>query len=147
MEKKVGTMSEEGRDVHEGGCLCGAVRFAARGEPFSTNACYCTQCRRQTGSALPSFASWKPDRFALTKGATSFHMASEKAERHFCPSCGSPIFWRKRATGDVDVFVGVLDRPEAVRPPDIQLWTRHRLPWVPPLPGVRDHAQGMQDEE
>jgi len=29
--------------VHEGGCLCGAIRYRVEGAPFNTNVCYCTQ--------------------------------------------------------------------------------------------------------
>ena len=125
-------MAEE---THEGGCLCGAVRYRATGAPVSTNACFCSQCRRQTGSALPAFATWTIDRFALLSGEVAGYSATPKAERQFCPRCGSPLFWRSKKGNEIDIFLGTLDAPERVGPPAFAIWTRHRMPWVAPTGG------------
>ncbi|WP_207484610.1 GFA family protein [Arenibaculum pallidiluteum] len=122
-------------ETHEGGCLCGAVRYRVSGIPVSANACFCTMCRRQTGSALPAFATWNRAQFVLLAGEPAAYAASPKAERQFCPRCGSALFWIKNGGEEVDVFLGSLDAPERIRPPDYAIWTRHRLPWVPPLGG------------
>jgi Glutathione-dependent formaldehyde-activating enzyme len=38
--------------IHEGGCLCGAVRYRVIGEPNLAAVCHCTRCKRMTGSAF-----------------------------------------------------------------------------------------------
>ena len=131
----------------EGGCLCGAVRYRAEGEPDATNLCYCTQCRRQTGSAMPAFATWKADRITVLRGEPAAFRATDQAVRHFCRDCGSPLFWRENGSSSIDVFLGTLDRPKAVRAPDDQIWTVHRLPWVPPLPEVPVRAGPWQEQD
>jgi hypothetical protein len=114
----------------EGGCLCGAIRFRASGDPVRTSLCYCTQCRRQTGSAMPAFAVFPVQAVAVVRGAPASFAASEKADREFCPSCGSPLFWRGRNDPLVDVFLGTFDQPDDLPRPLRQIWTMHRLPWV-----------------
>lgn len=36
--------------MHEGGCLCGAVRYRVEGEPARSSVCSCTCCQRRTGT-------------------------------------------------------------------------------------------------
>ena len=34
----------------QGGCLCGAVRYEILSDPEVTGVCYCSSCRRLSGS-------------------------------------------------------------------------------------------------
>ncbi len=38
--------------THEGGCLCGSIRYTVSGDPFIAVACHCKQCQLRTGSAF-----------------------------------------------------------------------------------------------
>ena len=31
---------------HEGGCVCGSVRYVARGDPLRVTVCHCTWCQK-----------------------------------------------------------------------------------------------------
>jgi len=60
--------------------------------------CHCTNCKRRTGSAFGISAYF--DRAAVLgiTGKTSiyaFHHAAQShdQERHFCPNCGTTLFW------------------------------------------------------
>ena len=35
-----------------GGCLCGAVRYEATGDPIVTGYCHCADCRRNSGAPV-----------------------------------------------------------------------------------------------
>ena len=74
--------------VHQGGCLCGAVRYKTTGTPNDTNICYCTQCQRQSGAPLPAFANFDRDKFEMIQGELGSYRASDTASRQFCPTCG-----------------------------------------------------------
>jgi hypothetical protein len=35
---------------HTGGCLCGAIRITATGQPNRTGLCHCLDCRKHHGA-------------------------------------------------------------------------------------------------
>src|SRR5262249_28042337 len=92
---------------HEGGCLCGAVRYAASAAPVRTTICHCTFCQRLTGSAFlvePIFA-----RDAVEfRGATPARYAhrsdgsGKQVGVNFCAACGTVLFL------DFELFPDVL---------------------------------------
>jgi len=127
---------------HTGGCLCGAIRFRARGEPTKTNICYCTQCRRQTGSPMASFVTFSVTGFELLSGSVLSYRASDFATRQFCGRCGSALFWRRDGSEELDIFLGSLDRPDEMPMPQKQIWTQHRIAWVPAQPEIPPFEEG-----
>jgi len=54
-----------------------------------------------------------------------------KALRHFCGTCGTPLYYINETTlpGLVDLQSATLDDPCAV-PPQIQVQVAERLPWL-----------------
>lgn len=124
---------------HEGGCLCGAIRYRAAGAPLRVGLCHCGQCRRQTGSALPSFVTWPRSAFEITKGQPAGIRLSDFATRQFCRDCGSPLFWRADKGEEITVLLGSLDDAEAMPKPSYELWTERRMHWVPELPGIKSY--------
>ena len=107
----------EGR--HEGGCLCGAVRYAVTGAPTKSGICHCGMCRKQTGGVLMAWGVWPRDRFADLSGDTTRIQTSPAAARRFCPTCGSTVFFEFESTGasgPVEIMLAGLDRMEAISP-------------------------------
>ena len=45
--------------------------------------------------------------------------------------CDSALFWRRDGSDELDIFLGSLDRPAEVPMPQKQIWTQHRMAWVP----------------
>src|SRR5437016_14437903 len=72
--------------TRNGGCTCGAVRYAVRGEPTKVGICHCTSCRKETGSVFMAYADWLPQAFETTGEVRTFD------GRSFCPNCGSRLF-------------------------------------------------------
>ena len=54
-------------DQFEGGCLCGAVRFVATGQPESVAWCHCQSCRKHSGAPVSVFQAFKRATYAVTK--------------------------------------------------------------------------------
>lgn len=75
-----------------GGCLCGAVRFAATLADRTLRVCACTQCLRQNSG--PWFDL--PTVMAVSFGGEVSEYASSPGHRRgFCASCGSTLYWRR----------------------------------------------------
>jgi len=53
--------------MHKGSCLCGAVRFAVRGELPEASACHCSKCRKHTGH-YEAGVDVPRDAFSMTGG-------------------------------------------------------------------------------
>ena len=113
-----------------GGCLCGAGRYRATADPVRAVICHCGTCRKVSGAAFLSFVHFPKDAFTWTSGAPTRYRSSAYAERGFCPQCGSTLTMHEDVLDDrVQVSLGSLDRPEAVRPND-HVWSESQLPWL-----------------
>ncbi len=119
-----------------GGCLCGAVRITATGQPYRVGVCHCLDCRKHHGALFHSSAIFPDTAVTVTGETHSFR------NRHFCPTCGSSVFGR---SGDeVEVNLGTLDAPDQFRP-TYELWTIRREGWLPPFPGVRSYSRNREN--
>jgi hypothetical protein len=113
-----------------GGCLCGHVRYAADGAPFHETICHCSVCRRAAGAPMVAWFSVPRAGFRVVAGTPARFASSARAERTFCPRCGTPLTFEARDLADeVDVTTASLDDPEAV-PPHDHTHTETRLRWV-----------------
>lgn len=123
-------MTAAADEIHDGGCLCGAVRYRARGRPLNVNHCHCRMCVKASGAPIVTWATFPLDAFDFTLGAPTVRRSSAIAVRGFCAACGSALTWEGDANpGHIDVTVGTLDQPERVAPRE-HLWTEGAVPWL-----------------
>ena len=73
-----------------GRCFCGAVRFAAAGQPFQVSWCHCRDCRRQSGAPAVVWAGFRSDEVTF-EGAPKRRQSSPHITRSFCAECGTPM--------------------------------------------------------
>ena len=118
----------------EGGCHCGAVRYAVEGEPKHVAICHCSDCRRSSGAPMVSWAAYAEAEFALTQGALARFSSNGTATRDFCPKCGTGIAYRNQQAlpGLVDVQSATLDDPAALVP-QAQIMVAERIGWMEDL--------------
>ncbi|MFG1344517.1 GFA family protein [Xanthobacter autotrophicus DSM 431] len=109
----------------EGGCLCGQLRYRIR-RIHSVYWCHCTMCRRSSGSGAIPWVTVAREDFELIAGTPRAYASSPGVERRFCGACGSPIVFDMAREAQVDVTVGTLDAPDAVRPTH-HIWSRSAL--------------------
>ncbi len=116
--------------THEGGCLCGAIRYRILEPMRSVAHCHCAMCRRASGGTAVTWVTVAVERVAVTRGQPAVYRSSEHAERQFCPTCGAQLtFWSKKHPREIDVTLATLDHASD-HPADHHVWTRSRLPWL-----------------
>ncbi len=82
-----------------GSCLCGAVTFEIENAPQKVGACHCGMCRKASGGIYLALHLTKDQvRFDGEESIASYR-SSDWAERCFCKTCGSSLFYRVTAPG------------------------------------------------
>ncbi len=123
-------MSQVKAPVAEGGCQCGAVRYAFYAPLENAHACHCRMCQRAVGGAFALLAGGKKSNFAWTKGEPAFFESSNLAKRGFCRACGTPLsFAYHLPEARTYVTIGSLDDAEGA-PIIKQYGIESRLSWV-----------------
>ena len=117
----------------KGGCLCGAVRYAATAEPVFSAVCHCRDCKRFTGSAFGALVGVPKTALKIEGAPKTFSSLGGSGKpilRHFCPQCGSSIAAEPAALpGLIILNLGTLDEPAALTPTR-QIFCDDALPWV-----------------
>ena len=124
--REVSTRASHG---YEGGCLCGAIRYASRAAPVATGYCHCRLCQRSSGAPVLAWGAFPISSFAYLSGDPSVYRSSSHGQREFCARCGSQLAYRESAGArSVDVNLATLDDPGALEPRS-HLWTKSRIRW------------------
>jgi hypothetical protein len=117
------------RDRWEGGCLCGAVRFRAKGPPNWTVWCHCQSCRKHCGAPAAAFVAFDEAVVEVTKGEITKFGSSPGMLRGFCSTCGSTLTCQGgQRPGELHFHLGAMDHPEEL-PPMAEFFPEERLPW------------------
>jgi hypothetical protein len=133
--------------TREAACHCGQLRLEVEGEPFAVSICNCLACQRRTGSAFGMQAAFKADQVQVLGRFNDYTRISDEADRkphafHFCPECGSQVFYTESADADlVVVSVGSFADP-SFPPPTESGYDSRRHPWV----GLPDSIQRFAPE-
>src|SRR5215471_16458514 len=86
-------MQEDDEMAITGGCHCGAIRYEAEGEALTHALCHCSDCRRSAGAPMVGWTMYRRDAVKITGSAPKIYNSSEHGRRHFCPDCGTGLFY------------------------------------------------------
>ena len=129
--------------VYPGGCLCGAVRYEARGVPRYLCFCHCESCRRAFGAPLVPWATFARAELNITRGTLTQYRSSAGVLRGFCAACGSSLTYLNEARAeDIDLALASLDEPGALAP-TMHMWVKDKLPWVSIEDGLPRYPAGL----
>jgi hypothetical protein len=99
-----------------GGCLCGAVRYEARPETREGYYCHCRMCQLAFGNTRAAFLNLRQDQVRWSGTPPKVYASSKFALRGFCGNCGTPLSFAYVGSANMDLSVGSLDDPGAVKP-------------------------------
>ena len=126
-------MSDDAPILHAGGCLCGALRYEAEGEPMFAGYCCCADCRKASGSGFIPFMGFAAAKLRVTGEALQYRSPAfngGEAVRNFCPACGSLVFGGVIGESESHtVYAGSLDDPSGFKP-KVAIFNRRRPDWV-----------------
>jgi hypothetical protein len=125
--------------IYSGGCLCGAVRYEARGEPTYMGYCFCPDCRKASGSGFIPFMGF-PASVMTFKGETlQYRKPAESGRisvRNSCPNCAGLVFGGEVGISDsFTIYAGSLDDARLFKP-TMAIFTRDRPDWALMPPGL-----------
>ncbi len=119
--------------VLRGGCLCGEVRFEVTLPLARFVYCFCSRCRKATGSERATNLYVSPAQLSWTQGEKSVRRwdlpTAKSFATAFCTRCGCPVPHATRSGREVIVPAGSLDDPPPGAPGERSEW-ESRAPWV-----------------
>lgn len=131
----------------EATCACGQMKIKMEGDPKFVALCNCLKCQRRTGSAFGMSAYFDDEQIIETAGETKKFVIESpnggRAERSFCPTCGTAVYWATKAMpGKTAVAVGCFSDPQFPQPM-VSVWESSKHPWL----GLPDewHRSDQQD--
>ena len=131
--------------TREAACQCGQLRLEVTGEPFAVSICHCLACKRRTGSAFGMQAGFKADQVQVAGRFKDYSRISDESDRkehvsHFCPECGSQVFYTEPTEPDlIVVAVGSFADPSFPAPTESGYDSR-RHAWVGLPDSIAKHA-------
>lgn len=126
-------------------CACGALRLILNEPPHLTALCHCFACQRRTGAPFSSNAFYSIDCVEISGASKEFIRTAEsgrKVRMHFCPTCGSTVYWKADVSPSwIGVAAGSIADP-AFAPPSISVFEQSKHKWVQ-LDETVEHFQGL----
>jgi len=110
----------------EGGCYCGAVRYAAEGEAAFKAQCHCRECQFFSGGSPNVFVGVPRDAVRFTKGKPKGFERSDletPVRREFCAECGTHMVSYPISAPVAVIKVGTLDDPTQFEAPQMAFYT------------------------
>ena len=119
-------------------CRCGQLSATVTGEPVRVSVCHCLNCKKRSGSAFAVQARWPRDQIDIEGRSKTFVKVADsgnKATFHFCPECGSDVFYEIDGKFDdkfndlIAIPLGAFDDPFFLAPA-FSVWESRKHDWL-----------------
>ncbi|KRG71246.1 GFA family protein [Pseudoxanthomonas dokdonensis] len=118
------------QDAHQGGCLCGQLRYRISAALEDIAHCHCRMCRKASGGIVTTWVTVPLAAVQWIHGTPRTFASSTHTTRYFCAGCGAQLaLYTQRAADTIDITVATLD-DAARHPANRHIWYDSRLPWL-----------------
>jgi len=120
---------------HVASCSCGQLELNYNGEIRKTSLCHCLECQKRTGSAFGYQARFEKNKVSIRGSSTEYVRVGDAGGRirfHFCPQCGSTVFWYIDVEGffeSIIVALGAFADP-TLPEPTFSVYKARKHSWV-----------------
>ena len=138
--------SEQGSAIktHKASCRCGKLTVTYKGpDPERITLCHCNSCQLRTGTAFSIQGRFPRAKAKIEGKSTKWTFPSDSgkpvkyrscdsggATYHFCPVCGTTVYWDIAAAPNViGIALGTLTDPK-FPPPKISGFEAYGHPWA-----------------
>jgi hypothetical protein len=134
--------------IRTASCHCGDLKLDCKGEPSFIAMCHCEDCQRRTGSSYNLGAWYEKSAVRISGDDRIFRRTGEQGmdlAYHFCPNCGSNIFWEASMMEDAfGIAVGCFADPEFPAP-TFSLYGKRQHSWLTVPKGVPCYLEGYEE--
>ena len=119
-------------------CRCGQLRATVTGDPVRVSVCHCLNCKKRSGSAFAVQARWPSAQVKIDGVSKTFVKVADSGNRatfHFCPECGSDVYYEIDGKFDdkfndlIAIPLGAFDDPYFGWPA-YSVWEQRKHDWI-----------------
>jgi hypothetical protein len=133
-------------DELNGSCLCGAIKFEVTPPVAGFRYCYCSRCRKASGSAHAANIFVPEKQFRWVSGEASVKRydlpGAQRFAVWFCPECGTRVPHKIKTTENMLIPAGLLEEAPEKRPESSIFWDSRADWYVSPeeIPKFREYT-------
>jgi hypothetical protein len=125
-------------------CSCGQLSVETQCEPGRVSICHCLACQKRTGSVFGAQARFPRSQVQIQGDSKEWVRVGDEGSRvafHFCPTCGSTVYYAVAGDDEESIAVPVGAFAEPGFPaPTFSVYEERMHSWVGLPPGI-EHMQ------
>ncbi|MBC3767078.1 GFA family protein [Neptunicella marina] len=126
----------------QGKCFCGNATYKLEGRILNSVNCHCELCRKLNGSAFSTYLIVKHADLTLVTGNIKTAALSERAVKHFCADCGSPLYnLNQKYPGLAMLYLGSVENMDTQ--PTANIYCESKLSWTDGIAKLAQFDQAL----
>ena len=120
-------------DARTAACRCGQLSAVCTGEPVRVSVCHCLDCQRRSGSVFAAQARFPADAVTVSGQHKVYEHVGDsgnKADFHFCPTCGSTLWYHARPHRELFAIAIGAFADKDFPAPHYSVWEERKHAWV-----------------